>query len=725
MAAPDPISSRRAGAEVEVSVVVPCFRGAADLPRCLESLAHQDLPASSYEVIVVLNGPPDESPRRIDEARERWPDLAICTIRTDRAGAGRARNLGIARAAGRYVTLVDHDDHVSPGFLSTLLAAAEPGVLPLAQIADVLPGRESEADYDNYIARTFLPLAGETLPLEKHARALGFNACKLVPTSVARSVLFDEDLRSGEDLVYWYDVANRLPLQLRVTGPEATYFRSLRADSVSRQGEDFDFRVSQRLDVLERLGRRPPTKGIKAAGPVHEALVTAQTAHIARYLADRPDDRGEVLAEVTRRGLAPDVAWRELNRAEGPARELATLYAFLPFADTSALVAARRIRERDVTVDVIANTLRGTRGTDQTGWLIADTRVARLHQVDATPTAFQWPGVVAYCRQGMKVAERWMAEQGPYESLYSRAMQPPSHLLAAMLKSRHPEIHWRAEFSDPMVWNPYGQRRSEQAPDDALWRSLVAALDAAGVPAPAERDVVAMVELVAYALADEIVFTNERQMEFMLGYSEAPPAVLERVRSRARVSHHPVPPAELYEAVPHDYDLPSDRANIAYFGAFYATRGLSEVVDALLRLDPATRRSIAFHVFTSNPDALAAEVAERGLEDVLVVNPAVPYLQCLNLLRRMDVLLVNDARTSDHYPVNPYLPSKWSDYLGSGRPLWAIVEEGSVLSGMDVAHRSVLGDRDGAVKVLTEIAGRPRETSLAHQHSAARREAGR
>lgn len=712
MAAAEPISPRDAG--VEVSVVVPCFRGEADLPRCLESLAGQDLAASSFEVIVVLNGPPDGSAQRVDEARERWPDLAIRTLRTGRAGAGHARNLGIAAAAGRYVTLVDHDDHVSPAFLSTLLAAAEPGVLPLAQIADVLPGDGAEPDYDNYIARAYLPLAGQTVLLESHARALGFNACKLVPTAVARSVRFDEDLRSGEDLVFWYDIANRLPLRLRVTGAEATYYRSLRPDSVSRQGDDFDFRVTQRLDVLEQLGQRPPVKEIKAAAPVHQALVAAQTAHIARFLDDQPDAREAVVAEIVRRRLAPHVAWRQLNRAAGPARELATLYAFPPYADTSALVAVRRIRERGVDVDVISNTLRGMRGTDQTGWLIAGTRVARHHQVGAPATAFAWRSIVAYCRQGLETAEQWMAEQGPYETLYSRAMLPPSHLLAAQVKLRRPEIHWRAEFSDPMVWNPYGQRRSEQALDDDLWRSLVGALAAAGVPEPPERDVVSMVELIAYALADEIVFTNERQMEFMLGYSDAPPALVERVRARARVAHHPVPPPELYEAVPHDYDLPSDRVNLAYFGAFYATRGLSEVVEALERLAPEARRSVALHVFTSQPAALSAEVAARGLEDVLVVNPHVPYLECLSLLRRMDVLLVNDARTSDHYPVNPYLPSKWSDYLGSGRPVWAIVEEGSVLSGMDVAHRSLLGDLDGAVRVLSELAETAREAVVAH-----------
>jgi len=699
MAAGDPTT--RQG--LRVSVVVPCYRGESELPGCLESLAHQDLDRSEFEVVVVLNGPLDNSARRIDEARERWPDLILRTVATDRAGAGHARNLGIASAAGEFVTLVDHDDRVSPGFLSGLISAAEPGITPLAQIADVSPEPNARPDYDNYIAQTFLPLAGEVVPLESHSRALGFNTCKLIPTAVARGVQFDEQLRSGEDLVYWYDIANRLSFRLRVLGAEATYYRTIRPNSVSRQGDGFDFQVTQRLDVLEALATRPATGG-RGAAHIHQAFVVAQTGHIARYLQSHPDQHDAVTKEIVRRGLAPHVAWRELNRATGPARELAILYAFLPFADTSALVSARRIHERGKIVDVVSNTLRGMRGTDQTGWLIADTLVARHRQVGAPATSFAWRSINAYCRQGLEVVEEWVAEQGPYESLYSRAMQPPSHLLAALVKLRYPQIHWRAEFSDPMAWNPYGERRYEQATDDRLWRTLAAALAAAGIPEPDERNIVEMVELIAYVLADEIVFTNEHQMQFMLRRIQSP-ALAESVRARSRWEHHPVPSPMLYNAVPSAYDVPSDRVNIAYFGAFYATRGLTEVVEALMALAPGSRSRLQFHVFTSDPSTLAAEVAERDLGDVVRVNGHVPYLQCLNLATRMDVLLVNDARTNMHYEINPYLPSKWSDYVGSGTPIWAIVEPGSVLDGMSVKFKSPLGDVAATVAALEQIAG--------------------
>ena len=147
----------------------------------------------------------------------------------------------------------------------------------------------------------------------------------------------------------------------------------------------------------------------------------------------------------------------------------------------------------------------------------------------------------------------------------------------------------------------------------------------------------------------------------------------------------------------------TDRINLAYFGVFYATRGLTEVWQALRRLPRRARDSILLHVFTSKPDELTADLTEAGLTDVVRANPYVSYLEYLDLASKMDVLIVNDARTLGIHERNPYLPSKWSDYAGSGTPVWGIVEPGSVLSSQPLQHRSELGDVDGALRVLGAV----------------------
>jgi hypothetical protein len=84
----------------------------------------------------------------------------------------------------------------------------------------------------------------------------------------------------------------------------------------------------------------------------------------------------------------------------------------------------------------------------------------------------------------------------------------------------------------------------------------------------------------------------------------------------------------------------------------------------------------------------------------------VPFLEFLNLTTLFDVLLVNDAATAQHHAVNPYLPSKISDYRGSGTPIWAICEPGSILSTQPVDFSSELGDVAGATAALRALIAR-------------------
>ena len=90
------------------------------------------------------------------------------------------------------------------------------------------------------------------------------------------------------------------------------------------------------------------------------------------------------------------------------------------------------------------------------------------------------------------------------------------------------------------------------------------------------------------------------------------------------------------------------------------------------------REQLCLHVYTADPDELALEIARAGLAGTVRVAPYLPFLEFLNLTTQFDVLVVNDAATEAHHGVNPYLPSKVADYVGSGTPVWAICEEGSV-----------------------------------------------
>ncbi|WP_051551486.1 glycosyltransferase [Nocardioides sp. URHA0020] len=678
----------------QVSVVVPSLREVDQIGRCLDSLAAQTLPGEQYEVVVVLHGR-EGTPAGAAAARERHPALRLRTVRSADPRGARARNLGIAAAVGRLVTFVDPDDRVGPGYLQALLGAAEPGVVPVAPVAEVVPGADPDLDTD--LARRLRPRVGTTGPVDGDSAVLRSLAGTLVPTAYARRVGFDEDLRSGDDLVFWADLYARVPFGLHVgaVDEDAAYHRTV-TTPVSEPG--FEEAVEPLLDIIERLASRTPAA--PDAQRLRQDLVVSVTKRLAAYLDRHPGDQQRVLDEIDRRGLDTAVDRRVLQGEM--AHDLAILYAFTPYADTSAGVAARRVRARGVMVDVVSNTLDRLRGTDPGADVIVDRYVGRHHRVATDAVAFRWRPVAAFCREGLATVTRWVEEKGTYRSVYSRAMFPASHLLAAQVKLRWPGTRWIAEFSDPMLWDSRGERRTTGVRRGALLTELTEGLVAHGVRVPDDLDVPHLVELVTYALADEIHFTNELQMEFMLGYLPEQELV-ESIRSRAVVDHHPTLPPDFYHRVVTPVERTPGRVNLAYFGAFYTTRGLTEIVDALGALEPDERARIVLRVFTADPEELTAEVAAKGLADVVEAGPYVPYLEFLNLTTKMDVLLVNDARTKPHYPVNPYLPSKWSDYAGSGTDVWAVVEPGSMLDSMSTAYRSELGDVAGATAQLRRM----------------------
>lgn len=107
---------------ITLSVVVPvrdCERYIGD---ALSSLCRNSRP--DFEFIVVDDGSVDATGDIADDFRGDLPGLAV--IRNPApTGLADARNAGLAAATGRYVTFMDGDDWLAPGYLAQLVTAIE------------------------------------------------------------------------------------------------------------------------------------------------------------------------------------------------------------------------------------------------------------------------------------------------------------------------------------------------------------------------------------------------------------------------------------------------------------------------------------------------------------------------------------------------------------------------------------------------------------------------
>lgn len=387
---------------------------------------------------------------------------------------------------------------------------------------------------------------------------------------------------------------------------------------------------------------------------------------------------------------------------------LAVCFAFTPYRTTSGVNAAKRLRERGAPFDLIQNQLGARLGTDTSLDLLAGPWVRRRARLDAPPWFGGWSAVDGFVGKGVDRVAGWVAERGaPYGHLYSRSHYAASAFLAARVKASWPTTRWTAEFSDPLSRDITGGVRSGPVKASAVRDAALGAIRDAGWDVPdGEDNLFAWAEILCYALADEIVFTNEAQRDLMLDTCHDP-ALADRAREHSTIAPHPVPDAGLYTLAARDaaaHPLEPGLVHVAYFGAFYDSRPATPLLRAAAALPAADRARIRVHVLTPTHERVAEQAAELGVTDVVRVSPPVPYLEMLALARRMSVLLVMDAEPLPGGVTNPFLPSKWSEYRGSGARVWGMVDEGSPLAQRPLDLRSPTGHVTGALQVLARLA---------------------
>lgn len=105
----------------KVSVIIPCYNAEKYLRQCLDSVAAQTL--KDIEVICVDDGSSDTTMDILREFQQKDDRFKIIT--QNNAGAGAARNNGLRRAEGEYLSFLDADDFFEPEMLEKAFAAAE------------------------------------------------------------------------------------------------------------------------------------------------------------------------------------------------------------------------------------------------------------------------------------------------------------------------------------------------------------------------------------------------------------------------------------------------------------------------------------------------------------------------------------------------------------------------------------------------------------------------
>jgi glycosyltransferase involved in cell wall biosynthesis len=280
-----------------VSVIITTYNRRRFLEEALASVLHQDYP--EREVIVIDDGSTDGSSQAVEglPVRYEWKE---------NGGISSARNLGIARARGDYLSFLDADDLWKREKLTVQVAEMEAGDYAVSYTDEIwlrngqrINQKKRHRKYSGLIYEQCLPL------------------CIISPSSamIKRDVfeevgLFDESLAVCEDYDMWLRITSRYPV-LFIPRP-----------LIVKRGGHPD-QLSRTYRVIDRYRIRSLVK-VLASGALG------------------PDLCRSTLAELTRKCL---VVARGAAKRGRP--EEARLYLSLPERAASlALAASRRPADR-------------------------------------------------------------------------------------------------------------------------------------------------------------------------------------------------------------------------------------------------------------------------------------------------------------------------------------------------------------------------------------------
>ncbi|MEW2299337.1 glycosyltransferase family 2 protein [Streptomyces sp. NPDC006655] len=112
-------------AQPDVTVIIGAYEAMPYLVECLASVERQTLDPARMEVIAVDDGSADGTGECLEEFAARAA-MSVTVIRQENSGGPSGpRNVGLARATGRYVFFLDADDRLGDEALERMVAMAD------------------------------------------------------------------------------------------------------------------------------------------------------------------------------------------------------------------------------------------------------------------------------------------------------------------------------------------------------------------------------------------------------------------------------------------------------------------------------------------------------------------------------------------------------------------------------------------------------------------------
>ena len=186
----------------KISVIVPAYNCQDTIERCINSIQKQTF--NNLEIIIVNDGSSDNTEAKIKELQDK--DSRIIAISIPNGGVSHARNTGIDKASGDFITFVDSDDYIDEEMYECLYNLIKEYNVQIAHCS-----------YKNIDGEIVVPV-GDTgkIIVQNHDEAIkcllsgklfaGGNWNKLYKKELFSHIRFDERIRINEDVLVNFEL---------------------------------------------------------------------------------------------------------------------------------------------------------------------------------------------------------------------------------------------------------------------------------------------------------------------------------------------------------------------------------------------------------------------------------------------------------------------------------------------------------------------------------------
>lgn len=237
-----------------ISVIVPVYNVEKYLDRCVQSILHQTY--QDFELILVDDGSTDKSGEMCNQYAKQ--DKRVRVIHQENRGLSGARNAGLEKCNGNYITFIDSDDEIDPITFETITRFQLQKNYDLTIYGhcsiteDQLPTPVNTKRFDS------CELDRQGLWEEVFGRLNNSSCNKLYKREVIGQLRFPIGIIHGEDLIFNLQYISECSSTIMIDAPFYCYRQ--RAQSITNSGfnEKKFYEIAAKDKALEIVRKNCP-----------------------------------------------------------------------------------------------------------------------------------------------------------------------------------------------------------------------------------------------------------------------------------------------------------------------------------------------------------------------------------------------------------------------------------------------------------------------------------